>query len=181
MSAPRRFDHDEARRLRAEAGLSVAEIARRMGVTYMSVARVCDARIRATFDARHAEWQRGGVCVDCGGPCSRNSTRGVQRCRSCAAAARTLNVRDGELRCERCKEWKPDADFPKGAKAHRRHRHSLCRSCNTTARREYRDRVKVPCVECGAPCLPANESRAATGLCRPCYIASVSKRQAVTA
>jgi predicted transcriptional regulator len=39
MSTPRRFDHDEARRLRS-SGLSFAAIARRMGVSTVAVFKV---------------------------------------------------------------------------------------------------------------------------------------------
>jgi hypothetical protein len=59
-------------------------------------------------------------------------------CRRC----RATSVRDTELECGRCREWKPDDGFQRNRQEKmRRGRHRLCRVCSTITRREYRQRT----------------------------------------
>jgi hypothetical protein len=170
----RKFDWEEARRLHA-GGLSYQKIADRFGVSATAVMFACDDRARERMHAYVSEWQRQGVCVDCGGQCSRK----FARCVACASALRATTVGDGVLRCVNCREWKPDDEFPMGQNrtALRRGRHNNCRACQTVLRRAYRDRNKVPCANgCGTMVLAPNEQAAsarkkgsvATGMCRKC-------------
>lgn len=148
----RRFDYDEAKRLREE-GLTYQQIASRFGVTDSAVYWAVNDGAREAMIARHGEWQRGGTCVDCGSPCSRNRSRRHERCHACASLARATSVRPNELRCRTCHEWKPDEGFPGGERPNgaRRGRHGQCRSCLTEAKRAWRERNKVPCSHgCGA-------------------------------
>lgn len=89
------------------------------------------------------------------------------------------SVRESELRCATCREWKPDEAFSlsRTVTPARRGRHRTCSTCATAVRRDYRNRHKIPCDRCGAPRLPQSEknggTRAATvrdtGLCITCY------------
>jgi hypothetical protein len=177
----RRFDWDEARRLRSD-GRTYAQIARRCGVSHTAVLRVLNDD-RQAERVRLAARQRGGMCVDCGREISRNTSRPVLRCVPCWALSITTTVRDGEIRCVGCHEWKPDNEFPRNRAKGRvmaRGRHSSCRSCLTVARREYRERHKVPCVGCGRPALPANEKGKRGGSvprCRSCFHADMRARR----
>lgn len=133
----RKFDWDEARRRHA-AGEPLKWIARDIGVSVAAVWRVVDERHRARMNARASAFQviGTGTCVDCGGGCTRYRVR----CPRCAAIARATTVRETELQCTRCREWKSDDAFPHnraGSRA-RRGRHDACRSCQTTIKREYR-------------------------------------------
>lgn len=140
----RKFDWDEARRLRAE-GWTYASLADRYGVSPTGVQRVCDERLRARMSRQAAERQRS-TCIECGAPCSWNRyQQDHPRCRECFQfLRRTTHEYDpsGKLvaiRCVTCREWKkPDAYArdrmrPEG-------RHHQCGSCSTIARREYRHR-----------------------------------------
>lgn len=171
----RKFDWDEARRLRKE-GMTYVEIASLMGVSATAVRIACDQRARATSYVNSAEYARSGVCVDCGGRMSRNSTRPQLRCLSCHhrfLRETAPTVRDTELRCFKCERWLPDLAFPHDRNnLARRGRHRECTDCQTAARRAYRERHKVPCVNCGAPRLAASETKPGmrkTGLCVACY------------
>lgn len=137
----RKFDWDEARRLRSQ-GWTLVEIARKFGVSPRAVGYAVNDEILARMRAYHAEYQRGGTCVDCGAEISHNASRPVSRCVRCSAIRLGTSARDGELFCFRCKEWKPDDAFPRSRseKFARRERHTLCRSCQTEAKREYRKR-----------------------------------------
>ena len=169
----RKFDWDEAVRLRKQ-GMLLREIAARLGVSESAVDHAVNPRSRARAAAITSEYQRGGTCIDCGKQCSRNySVHTPRRCHSCAARALVTAVRDDGLLCFRCKEWKWDTEFPYSrAKRNevRRGRHSFCRGCQTIARREYRNRNKVPCSNgCGELVLAEGER---TGLCRRCWHAT---------
>ncbi len=134
----RKFDWDDARRLHAD-GVSYAELGRRFGVTARAVRRVCDEEFRARDAARSAEWMRGGTCPDCGVQTSRTSRADSHRCQACAAMALATSVRETTLRCQTCREWKPDDSFPRHkGKIARRGRHKQCTACVTVARRIYR-------------------------------------------
>ena len=131
----RKFDYEEARRRHA-AGESLASIAAWAGVSVTRIRHVVfpeeGERARARADAYR--W----ACPDCGAP----TTHKGSRCKTCAALAQATSVRSTELQCVICKEWKPDEDFPhnRAARSVWRGRHSTCRACQTTTRRERRRR-----------------------------------------
>lgn len=178
MAVPRKFDWNKARELRA-SGMTYAAIGRVLGVTDRAVRLACDDNARARQALITRKWQRGGVCEDCGTQISRNATNPAKRCVRCAGLAAAVNVRESELRCVTCREWKPDDMFPRsraGAVSHRG-RHDQCRACQTVARREYRNRNKVPCANgCGTLVSAPNEQQAVakytgrtpTGMCKAC-------------
>ncbi len=145
MPVPRKFDWEEAQRLRAE-GWAYRAIANALGVTDTAIQRACDPGLREKMKERQREWQQSGVCIDCGGQRSRNTThertgRGQKRCKPCADIAAATSVRENELRCGACREWKPDDDFPLNRREpQRRDRHDLCRPCQTEAKRRWRER-----------------------------------------
>lgn len=61
------------------------------------------------------------------------------------------SAREGELRCVRCRQWKPDDDFPRSnhrTKA-RRGRHNHCRPCNNEIKRKWREKNAGKCADCG--------------------------------
>ena len=75
--------------------------------------------------------------------------------------------------CFKCREWKADEGFPhkNSGGLRRRGRSNYCRSCETIARQQYRERIKVPCVGCGKPALPQSEKGTrgrAEPRCRSC-------------
>jgi hypothetical protein len=137
----RKFDWDEARRLRAE-GASVSEISQQMRVTKAAIWRVVTPGAIEKEAEYHRRLARTGICDECGGPMNRLSRyRGATRCAKCAALANATTVRPDALLCSTCREWKPDEDFPSGNKTKaRRGRHSQCRVCLTLAKRDYRRR-----------------------------------------
>ena len=148
----RRFDWDEAVRLRSE-GLTCAEIGARLGVSGMAVYRVVVPGARERMNARAAAWKMSGACPDCGTEgVSRQALDKPHRCVECAHKAQATSVRDGEQLCWHCKTWKPDADFPRNraARVSWRGRHHSCRVCQTTLKAAFRNRTRVPCVSCGA-------------------------------
>lgn len=133
-----RFDHIRAKALRVR-GFSYGRIAAELGVSSAAVRRVCDPQVAARMDAASRRWLQSGVCPSCGGPKTRLDR--VTRCRTCAARVRATTVRDHELRCQTCHEWKPDDGFPRSRNnGARRGRHKQCTACQTKARTEWRHR-----------------------------------------
>ncbi len=176
----RRFDRDEARRL-VEEGHTQSSVAEMLGVSASAVWFAVHPSAYERNMVLRSEWQRTGVCPDCGAKTSRTGGIGSRRCIPCAARLATTSVRETELLCFSCREWKPDAAFPcnRGERAAcRRGRHNHCRACQTVLRREYRHRNRVPCRACGEPCSAPNETRDATGLCRRCYLHSPKAKAA---
>jgi hypothetical protein len=136
MSAPRRFDWDEARRLRSD-GWTYQKLADHFGVTLNAVWFACNDEARHRATARTQAWQRAGVCPDCGDPATRHGGGIQSRCVKCALTRLTY-VRDGRAHCPTCEQWKPLAEFtPCPSKPYRGVR-TECRACETTRRREYR-------------------------------------------
>lgn len=133
----RKFDWDEARRLRAQ-GLSYGEIGRRLGVSATAIQRVCDAAYHARDRARLAAQARRGICVDCGAPASHNYSRPVARCKPCADARRP-KVKDGQAYCPTCKTWKPLSDFSPSKQKTNRGVHGECKSCQAARRQAWRE------------------------------------------
>ena len=148
MSVRRKFDWDEARRLRAQ-GYTYAAIATRLGVSTTAVIHACDPRQRLRARLITAAHQQSGTCIDCGKRCCRNDTllrRGIHkgRCRECASKHAATTVRDDALKCVTCKQWLWDTAFPHDARmAHRRGRHRECTACNTKSKREWRRRKQA--------------------------------------
>jgi hypothetical protein len=146
----RKFDWDEARRL-YDGGLSYAAIGVRLGVSHGAVYFALNEAARKRMAARNSQWQREGVCAECGTGCSRNASRKVTRCSVCANKRRATTVRENELSCRCCKEWKPYNAFPMGGNHARSGRHHDCRVCLTEAKRAWRERNRVPCSHgCGS-------------------------------
>lgn len=141
MSGPvRTFDYAEAKRLRA-AGETYAAIGRRFGVTPEAARLAVRDDVRARALAASAAWQAAGRCPDCGAPATRHSRTWQLRCRDCAVRAQTTSVRETELLCMTCREWKPDAAFARNrTEPQRRGRHDQCTPCNTAAKRAWRQR-----------------------------------------
>jgi hypothetical protein len=134
----RKFDWADAQRRRAR-GESYSSIARSYGVTPQAVKLACDPEERERAAQRARAFLAIGTahCIDCGAPI----TRYRKRCIACAHLQLATTVREGELLCVDCKQWKPDEEFPRNAQLKaRRGRHRQCRACNTIARREYRHR-----------------------------------------
>lgn len=146
MGRPRKFDWDEARRLR-ESGMSFDAIARQLGVSSTAVICALDPEYRSRNRAQALAWQFKhkpwrGVCPDCGGVASTGRGQWA-RCRACYAKLQATSVRDDTLRCHRCREWKPDDAFtqkPTTTKL-RRGRDAECKTCQAQRKREYRARV----------------------------------------
>jgi len=174
---PRKFDHDEARKLHVVDGVGITELARRYGVSYNGMRRVLDAEFRKKLDALSVSYIMSGICSVCGGPRNRYHRSGL--CRKCSNEKKQTRFRFNEwgevaaIRCSTCREWKPPELFPSG-KASRGY-HQQCRTCQTKARQDYRERHKVPCVDCGKPALPPGEkgtSGAPFPRCRTCFYQS---------
>lgn len=171
----RKFDHDQARKLYKE-GASVYSLARRFNVTTNAVRRVLDPEIRRRMDATTRRYAMQGVCQLCGrDDISNNATV----CRDCMPIYYATTVREDTLLCSKCHKWKPDEDFqltPSKRLHARRKRRYQCRACMNKARQDYRERTKVPCVECGQPRSGPSEMRQNArkgirdgGLCRECW------------
>jgi hypothetical protein len=176
----RKFDHEEAARLRAE-GVPVGEIAKRYGVTKNAIYYATEARWRERALATRKRWQNGGRCIECGGQASRSTKGQRTRCRSCADARKATTVRETTLRCHSCKRWKPDAEFPhnRSAPPARRTRHNFCRICITVAKRQWRERNRTPCVHCGTLVLPDGH-RGGRPRCHSCAIKNARPRRRVS-
>jgi hypothetical protein len=166
----RKFPHEEARRLRA-SGLTYVEIARHFGVSDTAVMLACDPVQRRRYYERSREYLMGGTCIDCGGRCTLKG----QRCRSCYTRLKVESapsVRPTTLRCAVCRQWKSDSEFsPESLRPNpaRRGRRGLCRSCDTAARRRYRERHKVPCRGgCGRMVEGKGRASRSTGYCSSC-------------
>lgn len=171
---PRKFDHDEARRLRVMEGWSYARLARHFRVSRAGVARVVNPDVRRRMPEYTDRWVMGGECRACGGPCARNHR---DYCRKCASERSRTRFRYDELgqlagiRCITCKQWKAPDFFPSDVGSSLG-KGKQCRECGTKARQAYRERNKVPCTFCGAPCLPPREKMtngAPFPRCRPCF------------
>jgi hypothetical protein len=189
----RRFDHDEARR-RRDAGESGAALAREYGVTPAAIYQAThDAQQKAHMTAYGAAW-RTTTCEDCGGPAMKltgskahSSKDGAIVCLKCRSVRRrkTLRFSNGVLVAVRCssrdcatgERWQTPDNFSRGTRfkdVRPGGIHKTCRACQTKARTLYRQAHKVPCVQCGQPCLPASERgtrqrHTPTGLCLGCY------------
>lgn len=140
----RKFDHDEALR-RYAAGESGPMLARLYGVSVSAIYFQVSPKAQASH-ARAAEKIRAsGRCDDCGGPMNGLSRRtsGSTRCRPCANRLAATSVRETELQCSTCRQWKPDSEFwNDAAKSNqvRRGKHKQCKVCGVVERRSHRER-----------------------------------------
>lgn len=172
MPKPRIIDYEEAKSLRA-GGCTYSEIAAVYGVSASAVRQAVDERARARRLAYSAQWQRRGLCPDCGAQSTshRADRSDSTRCRACASALATTTVKPGAIRCLTCKTWKADDAFPfnRSKKGRvRRGRHQSCRACLTVLRREYRERNKIPCATCGTLVLHERRDKMKQPECRSC-------------
>lgn len=157
----RKFDHDEARR-RWLNGETLTALANDYAVTLTAVKRAVDVTTCVRMDLNtKAYYDRNGgnksnydTC-SCGNP----KRKGAKQCASCYNATLPQQISpDGLLWCPVCKTHRPTTEFPFDPKVPSRNfRRRYCRSCDTKARQDYRERHKVPCVYCGAPALPESE------------------------
>jgi hypothetical protein len=140
----RKFDWDEARRLREE-GLSWSVIARELGVSSAAVQRVCDPKRREQMAEATARYMKSASCVDCGKSCTpvafhKNKGNTEPRCNRCANLFYlATSYRDGEQRCSECRQWKPLWDYPR-RKTRIMGRHKICTPCGTKMKRDWRAR-----------------------------------------
>lgn len=192
----RKFDHEEAL-ARFQAGESVRALAGEYGVDENAVRRVVIPGEKDAQMARARRW-RTGTCERCGGPAMRlvsgkleHNPDGLQLCSRCRGYLRRERVRfnkHGELVSVRCcmldcangRRWQPPENFTRGhefADIREGGIHTQCRSCQTRARRRYRERRKTPCHRCGEPRLGDEMRRVQdTGLCLSCYRARGSAK-----
>ena len=144
MARPRAFDHDAAWE-RYSNGETIARIAASVGVSVTSVRRAVVPGAKKTAAAASSARFKAS-CSVCGGKCTNNYyTRAARNvvtplmCRSCSNRSMCASVRDNELRCSTCQEWKPDFEFPSDRNLpHRRGRHAQCRPCGTKQKRAWR-------------------------------------------
>ncbi len=138
--AQRKFDHDEAR-ARYAKGESGTKLASEYGVSSTAIYLVVNPEFRRRQAERKARWQREATCVDCGAQITRITKDERHRCRACWAKKMSTTVRDTTLKCECCREWKPDGEFHRSSsEQHRRERHKTCRACSAARRRLTRQR-----------------------------------------
>jgi len=143
----REFDHDEARRLRAEdpKRWSYRALAEHFDVSYTAVQRLFNAHAEERLNRHTLRWARRrrrpclGGCGTLVWAHTKNRTGYCLRCIGAQFAA--ANVREAELRCTRCGEWKPDDQFYRRRSNHaRRGRATHCKPCSAIDRREHRHR-----------------------------------------
>lgn len=183
----RKFDWDEALRLRDEEGMTLKEIAHRFGVTDGAIDNALQTLRDPTYAERkltyHREWSREnqrGPCRGCGEVLVWTNVPGrAGLCPRCTGAERAKDgVRVDELLCRKCGEWKDDDAFRlrPGEQYARRGRGPHCRSCENRARQAYRERTKEPCIHCGTLAYKPSEKKRSRGRpssdvprCRPCF------------
>lgn len=154
MGAPRKFDWDEARRLRAQ-GMTYTAIGAQFGVTPSAVVFACDGRALAMSKAAKAAYQQqhGNLSMYDTCACGERKAKRAKRCAKCFAATRATQIDErGNLWCSTCKRYRGPGCFPTdfGLMETRKGRGRQCTECGTKAKRAYRDARKVPCANgCG--------------------------------
>lgn len=149
MAQPQRFDRQNLL-ARKDDGQTNRQIARTYGVTesaIRSALALLDPAERARLNERSRQWQAAYYRRPCLAGCGRLAWHGPVKhsglCRNCSAARRATSVRPDELQCGECRQWKPDDQFPHRHRGvARRGRHSVCRPCQTIARRRTRAAAK---------------------------------------
>ncbi len=135
----RHVDWDQVKRLYV-SGMTYKQVAEKMGVSYKTVASICNPDTREQNRLSARKRFMNNTCIDCGGECSKQSTR----CQKCAGSYRVSTVRVDSLRCSICREWKPDEAFSRNSRRPQRRFHSYtCRDCSSKERREYRNGTHV--------------------------------------
>lgn len=138
----RAFDHEEAIALHAD-GWTYPALAERFGVSETAISRVCNPNTRERMQRLSNQWawkQRKPCRGGCGRLVWMTARARTGFCAECwAERLNEPNVREDELRCTNCGEWKRDAEFG-GSKAakNRRFRRGWCRACETKSRRAHR-------------------------------------------
>jgi hypothetical protein len=130
----RKFDWEEARK-RHQAGESIAKIAADLGVSHTAVHRVVNPKVHDQMREYGRNWQKSGVCGQCGGA----NTRRYPICLACANKNRA-NVKDGTAYCPKCASWKPLDQFTPTPSRPGRQVHGECRACGTQRRAAWRDK-----------------------------------------
>lgn len=141
MGAPRKIDYDQARRLR-KAGWTYTRIGELFDCVPEAVRMALDdSAYEKQADARRRFQQRKFqvACPRCGTVRCVNVYQqdAAKLCRSCTIADRLAErITDTEARCTSCGEWKPHDAFHtrRGRPA------TLCRPCDTEAKRDWRRR-----------------------------------------
>lgn len=145
MSAPRRFDHDEARRFYATGDWSYAALGRHYGVTDHAIRAAVNPDVRRMKNENSRAYVTM-ICEDCGGQCIHNYWAKTVRndrivCRACAfqrlreeSLLARMNAA-GDLLCRSCGKYKPMTDFVAKANGSPR---PWCRECSTAARQAHR-------------------------------------------
>lgn len=164
MGAPRRFDHDEARRLRAQ-GLTYHAIGLRLGVSDTAVARACDPRVRRNFalaSRRRLEAQRTPCRGGCGLLVWTHRPGHSGYCRACLGERRNV-ARHGT-----------ETEYNQGCRC------EACTAAATTARRRRRENTRVPCSHGCGTLVDSTNRRDRPPECRPCAMARIhaERRQA---
>ena len=181
---------EDSRRARhyRDNGYTYKDIAAILGCSEAWVYALVNDEARERLNEKSAQRLSSGVCPDCGGRMTRPE-HGVytvgkpyERCIACheekvSADSFAHRVQGDTLRCRSCHERKPFSAYPQRMLRRflerQRGKAPECTACGTAARTAYRNRHRVPCVECGAPRTgdgKRKESRGIdTGLCRDCY------------
>ena len=176
----RKFDWDQAKRMR-DSGMTIADIAAALGVSYGGVRRVVDPHYRAMLDVSAAEYQRThwrrkrmDQCK-----CGAEKTKSANMCAACHRDKFDVDVGpSGTLRCHLCDRFLPTEVFPTdNRKPLRGFRRTICRSCDSRRRKLNRERRKVPCASgCGAFVTHPDDTNKRgyewSGLCRGCWNAA---------
>jgi hypothetical protein len=141
VGAHRKFDHDECRALYAAGGWTYRQLAAKYGVSEFAVGYALNPRVRETTRAYQLAHCRRPCAAGCGRDVWTMGRACTGLCRSCSADAKVTSVRDGELKCASCGEWKADDAFPRSsANTRRRQRHKTCTACHTAIKRAWRAR-----------------------------------------
>jgi len=140
----RKFDHDQARELRAE-GWTYQRLADHFGVSVAAIEYLCNPTAKARNRRHTREWY-SAICDDCGADCTHNWSARVARhdrvvCFRCAHLRRSEKAllermnQDGEIRCGGCGRHRDPALFVMKANGSPR---PQCRDCETARRTAYR-------------------------------------------
>lgn len=154
------FDWEEAKRLRAE-GVPITWIAQKLGVTDGAIRRIVipgEMERMAQYSREYAIGQ--GRCERCGATTNKAAqNRGSRLCKSCADDKRATTVRETELLCVKCRQWKPDEQFHNSVNfIRRRGRRNTCKACANKMREDYRKNTRVPCKGgCGRTVSPSDQ------------------------
>lgn len=170
MPRPRKFDHDEARRLRAE-GMTLIAIAERLGVSDTSVLHAVNEDLRVKANARVLENQRSKR-RPCKGGCGRlvwTHTRRPDGTPHSGFCVHCIQAHEHPI------QHGTESGYRRGCRCH------LCRQASSAAKRRRRRNSRVPCSHgCGR--LVDSINRRNPGKppeCRPCSHERVIAEQRV--